>query len=113
MFELSIPFAKLIKKLRYAYDGKAKITEINEAYTSKCDSFGKEKIYKHETYKGNRLKRGLFSSSIKKLINADLNGAINILRKYTNYKYNDPKGLNKFNPENTTLWSSKEPVDNT
>ena len=108
-----IPFAKLIKKLRYAYDGIAKITEINEAYTSKCDSFGKEKICKHETYKGNRLKRGLFSSSIKKLINADLNGAINILRKYTNYKYNDPKGLNLFNPENITLWSSKEPVDNT
>ena len=42
-------------------------------------------------------------SSIKKLINADLNGAINILRKYTNYKYNDPKGLNLFNPENITL----------
>ena len=77
--------------------------EINEAYTSKCDSFGLEEICKHEEYLGDRKKRGLFSSSIHKLINADLNGAINILRKYSEYKYNKPRGLNLFNPINIPL----------
>ena len=40
---------------------------------------------------------------------------LNICRAtlYNYTKNNDPKGLNKFNPENITLWSSKEPVDNT
>ena len=40
-----------------------------------------EEVKKHEVYKGNRIKRGLFQSSIGKLINADINGALNILRK--------------------------------
>ena len=56
------------------------ITE--ESYTSKCDALALEKICKHEEYLGNRTKRGLFSSSVGKLINADLNGAINIMRKW-------------------------------
>ena len=41
-----------------------------------------KRLKKHEEYLGKRLKRGLFSSSKEKLINADINGAINIMRKY-------------------------------
>ncbi|WP_421077545.1 transposase [Methanothermococcus sp. Ax23] len=55
--------------------------EVDEAYTSKCDALALEPIKKHKKYLGNRIKRGLFQSSIGKLINADVNGAINILRK--------------------------------
>jgi putative transposase len=99
----SIPYARIISKLRYALEGKSIVTEINEAYTSKCDALGNEEICKHEEYLGKRVKRGLFSSSVKKLINADLNGAINILRKYTEYKYKKIKGLNLQNPEKITL----------
>ena len=91
--------------MRYALDGKTEIIEINEAYTSKCDALGNEDIRKHEVYKGKRLKRGLFKSSTQKLINADLNGAINILRKFTDCKYKKIKGLSLFNPERITLWS--------
>ena len=40
-----------------------------------------EKIEKHEVYMGKRVKRGLFQSSVCKLINADVNGALNIARK--------------------------------
>ena len=98
-----IPFSRIISKLRYALKGKTEIEEINEAYTSKCDSLGLEEICKHEEYLGDRKKRGLFSSSVNKLINADLNGAINILRKYTEYKYNKPLGLNLCNPQRITL----------
>jgi putative transposase len=36
---------------------------------------------KQESYLGKRIKRGLFQSSVGKLINADINGAIGILRK--------------------------------
>ena len=52
-----------------------------ESYTSKCDALAQEEIKKHETYLGKRVKRGLFQSSIGKVINADVNGSLNILRK--------------------------------
>ena len=52
-----------------------------EGYTSKCDGLGLESIEKHEKYIGKRVKRGLFQSSVGKLINADVNGALNIMRK--------------------------------
>lgn len=40
----------------------------------------------HEKYKGSRIKRGLFLSSLGKALNADINGALNILRKYLHLK---------------------------
>ena len=38
-------------------------------------------IKKHEVYLGKRVKRGLFQTKEKRLINADVNGSLNILRK--------------------------------
>lgn len=35
----------------------------------------------YDTYLGKRKKRGIFQSSVGKLINADVNGALNIMRK--------------------------------
>jgi transposase len=58
-----------------------RVIEQEESYTSKCDSLALESIGKHESYLGRRVKRGLFQSSMGKLINADVNGAFNILRK--------------------------------
>ena len=55
--------------------------ENEESYTSKCDALAKEEIGKHESYLGKRVKRGLFRSSTGRYINADVNGAVNILRK--------------------------------
>jgi IS605 OrfB family transposase len=96
-----IPFTKLIKKLRDKF-GK-NLIEIGEAYTSKTDSLAKEDICKQENYLGKRIKRGLFSSSTRKLINADLNGAINIMRlyekKYNNKDLEQITGLNIYNPK--------------
>jgi transposase len=40
-----------------------------------------EPIQKHEKYLGKRIKRGLFQSSTGNLVNADVNGSLNILRK--------------------------------
>ena len=73
---------KLISMLEY----KCRMVGINvikheESYTSKCDGLCLETIGRHETYLGKRKKRGLFQSSVGKLVNADVNGALNIMRK--------------------------------
>ena len=78
---VNIPFESLIEKIKY----KAELQGIDlimqeESYTSKCDALSLESIEKHEIYSGKRIKRGLFSSGSGKLINADINGAINIAR---------------------------------
>ena len=46
----------------------------------KCSSLDLEPIQKHKNYVGKRIKRGLFRGS-NYLLNADVNGALNILRK--------------------------------
>lgn len=77
-----LPHSKLIDKIKYKAELLGIITEITEeSYTSKCDALALEAIKKHETYLGKRKKRGLFQSSIGKILNADVNGAINIGRK--------------------------------
>lgn len=78
-----IPYCRLLDKLNDKLTDKGiKVSYNEESYTSKCDALSLEEICKHEHYNGKRIKRGLFSSSKNKLINADLNGAINIMRKY-------------------------------
>ena len=58
-----------------------KVIINEESYTSKCSFLDKEPIKKHEKYLGKREKRGLFRSSKGLLINADINGSYNIMRK--------------------------------
>lgn len=79
---VQIPYERLIDMLRYkcAMVG-IKFIENEESYTSKCDALALEDICKHEVYFGKRVKRGLFQSSVGKAINADVNGALNIMRK--------------------------------
>lgn len=55
--------------------------ETEEAYTSKCDALAREPLGKHDSYQGSRIRRGLFQSGVGKLVNADVNGALNIMRK--------------------------------
>ena len=78
---VQIPFDKLIHQLKYkgSLEGIS-VIEVEESYTSKCSFIDNETIEKHETYVGNRVKRGLFQNS-KSLINADVNGSFNIMRK--------------------------------
>jgi len=78
----NISYEKLLSFLQYKCEMCGIKLIINEeSYTSKCDGLALEEIGKHETYLGKRVKRGLFQSSIGKLINADVNGSLNILRK--------------------------------
>lgn len=86
---LNIPYGKLREKLEYL----CKLYGINfvkqeESYTSKASFFDKDiiPIYNDDNpkvynFSGNRIKRGLYQTRTNKLINADINGALNILNK--------------------------------
>lgn len=92
-----IPYLRIIQKLREKLESNGKELIINEeSYTSKCDSLCLEYLGKKTEYLGNRKHRGLFISSIGKAINADLNGAINIMRKII--KLEKITGLDLYNP---------------
>lgn len=79
---VSIPFNDFIHMISYKGELEGINVEITEeSYTSKCSFLDNEVISKHGEYKGRRSKRGLFRSSTGKLINADINGAFNIIRK--------------------------------
>ena len=54
---------------------------INEAYTSKCSFYDNDEI-KKDNYSGSRIKRGLYKTKGNKIINADINAALNIYKKY-------------------------------
>ena len=80
---VNIPYYIFVNMLKY----KCKHNGINviiqeESYTSKCSFIDKESIEKHDNYVGKRLYRGLFISKNGTKINADVNGSLNILRKY-------------------------------
>lgn len=77
-----LPFYKFINMLKYKCDVKGiTIKTQEESYTSKCSYLDNEDICKHDSYLGKRVKRGLFRSSKGVEINADINGAYNILVK--------------------------------
>lgn len=85
-----VPFHKLRQQLQC----KCKLHGIEyvsqeESYTSKASSLDMDSLPKYgvETapqFSGKRIKRGLYRSSDGSLINADINGSVNILRKYFN-----------------------------
>ena len=86
---LNIPYGKLRDKFEY----QCKLHDINfvkqeESYTSKASFFDKDvmPIYnddnpKEYKFSGKRIKRGLYQTKDGKLLNADVNGALNILNK--------------------------------
>ena len=86
---VNIPYGKLRDKLIYLcklYGIEFKLQE--ESYTSKASFFDGDEIpiYDKENpqeyiFSGKRIKRGLYQTRVGKLINADCNGALNILRK--------------------------------
>ena len=107
----TIPYNSLIQKINYKLENYViEVVEKEESYTSKsdalvCDILPKYDKKQTKKYKflGKRLKRGLYRSSNGKLINADVNGAINILRKVIGDDF--VKGLaNKGYVYNPVIW---------
>ena len=90
---VQIPFYRLINLLAYKCRLKGiKFKTIIESYTSKCSFVDDEEIKKHATYSGKRITRELFKTKNGLIINADVNGAYNILKKYMqkNATWNEP-----------------------
>ena len=82
---VGIPFLMLQNQLKYKCKEVGIIyQETEESYTSKCDHLANEEMKHHDNYLGKRVHRGLFQSSRGKLLNADVNGAIGIMRKVIN-----------------------------
>ena len=80
---VSIPFGRLYDLLKYKLElNGINYIEAEESYTSKCSFIDKEEICHHDSYVGRRMRRGLFESKDGYKYNADINGSLNILRKY-------------------------------
>ena len=79
---VDIPFNKLIQQIQYKAEEVGIETILTEeSYTSKVDHLAFETMKYHSKYLGGRVKRGLFKSSTGLILNADINGALGILRK--------------------------------
>lgn len=79
---VNLPMNKLIDMISYkAYLRGISVVITEESYTSKCDHLANENMEYQDKYLGKRKFRGLFISSTKQAINADVNGAIGIARK--------------------------------
>jgi putative transposase len=90
---VSIPHLQLIQMVQYkAQLVGIEVVLIDESFTSKCSALDNESIAKHDIYMGKRVKRGLFQSSKGIKINADVNAAMNILRKVVPTAFNG-KGI--------------------
>ncbi|GGA35905.1 RNA-guided endonuclease TnpB family protein [Okeania sp. KiyG1] len=77
-----IPHSKLIEQITYKCQlAGIKVIETEESYTSKTSAVDLEKPICHENYVGKRVKRGLFRSGTGIVINADVNGSLQIIRK--------------------------------
>lgn len=86
---VNIPYGQLHNKLEYL----CKLNDIvfvkqEESYTSKSSFWDRDNIPvynadnpKEYQFSGRRLQRGLYKTASGKIINADVNGALNIMRK--------------------------------
>ena len=86
---VNIPFGKIREKLAYLTElYNIKYYEQEESYTSKASFWDKDEIpvynadnpQKYE-FSGRRVHRGMYRTSTGFVFNADVNGALNILRK--------------------------------
>ena len=86
---LSIPYGRLREKLAYLWElNDILFVKQEESYTSKASFFDRDEIPVYncdnpQTYvfSGKRIHRGLYVTSGGMMINADVNGSLNILRK--------------------------------
>ena len=77
-----IPYYLFINMLKYKCENNGiRFIEVNEAYTSGTSFLDNEEPCKENYDKDRRVQRGLFISDVGKEINADVNGAYQIMKK--------------------------------
>lgn len=96
---VQIPTAKFIEMLHYKCQNNGiRLIETEESYTSKASFLDNDDVPTFETgkdatFSGKRIKRGMYQSSNGTLINADVNGAYNIIRKAIPKIFNGIEGV--------------------
>ena len=104
---------KIIKEIK-SYSSKVYNTFNYEARERKVDvskiervnqgsSIDKEEINRENYNKARRIKRGLFKTNSGKIINADVNGSINILRKYIKEVFSPSLEIVIYPPRTTSI----------
>lgn len=86
---VNIPFGQLLFKLKYLCElNNIVFVEQEESYTSKASFWDKDNIPVYSKtnttnykFSGKRIFRGLYKTSNGTILNADVNGALNILKK--------------------------------
>ena len=85
---VNIPYAQIIQKIQYrAKEYGITVIVREESYTSKASALDFDPMLASYqkgaqcTFSGKRIQRGLYRTKNGQLINADLNGALNIGRK--------------------------------
>ena len=86
---VNIPYGRLREKLEYLCElNSIEFVKQEESYTSKASFWDKDVIPEYNndnpkvyTFSGKRIYRGLYRTSDGYTFNADINGALNILRK--------------------------------
>ena len=86
---VNIPYGKLRSKLEYLCQlNNITFVKQEESYTSKASFWDRDEIPTYNTdetkeyiFSGKRIYRGMYQCANGKRINADVNGALNILRK--------------------------------
>lgn len=86
---VNIPYGRLCDKLEYLCElNNIVLVKQEESYTSKASFWDKDilPVYNRDNLKkyyfsGNRIYRGLYKTASGKTLNADVNGALNIMRK--------------------------------
>lgn len=86
---VNIPYGKLREKLEYLCELNGIVfVKQEESYTSKASFWDKDTIPvynadnpKEYAFSGSRVRRGMYKTAKGKYLNADVNGALNIMRK--------------------------------
>jgi putative transposase len=91
---VTIPYYLLTKMITYKATSIGIDVKLQEeSYTSKCSFLDNEPMCHHEKYVGKRIVRGLFRSKLGKVINCDIQAAMNIIRKAF------PNAFSKYNAD--------------
>lgn len=78
---VTIPFLNFVNILKYKCELQGiRVILREESYTSKASFLDRDPI-ENTTFSGKRIKRGLYKSKKRGVINADVNGSYNIMRK--------------------------------
>ena len=91
---VQLPYEKLIHMLDYKLrDVGIKVMLTEESYTSMASFIDSDEMKKDVKFSGKRIHRGLYKTKDGTLINADINGASNIIRKVFPNAFDGIKGV--------------------